>query len=103
MLSNFFTFSVYELSTDKSYRSAHDLVTLTGSVRQTGTEPTSTQITSLSELDNIDVFDFFNYPKISEPAVRALSGQQSQSTPNLEPPRLPDPESDWLGFASQGS
>ncbi len=80
-------------------------MTLTASTRQTGIEPTSTQITSLSELDNIDVFDFFNYPKISEPAARALGGplQQPQNTPNGETARLPDPESDWLGFVPQGT
>ncbi|OAQ96645.1 hypothetical protein LLEC1_04287 [Akanthomyces lecanii] len=85
-------------------RSAHGLVTLTASARQTGIEPASTQITSLSELDNIDIFDFFNYPKISEPAMRALSGQsQLQSTTEGEAARLPDPESDWLGFVPQGT
>ncbi|KAH8711647.1 putative transcriptional regulatory protein [Beauveria bassiana] len=85
-------------------QSAHGLVTLAGSTRLTGIEPTSTHITSLSELDNIDVFDFFNYPKISDAVRRALSGQlQSQNTADSETPRLPDPESDWLGFTPQGS
>ncbi|GJC83557.1 hypothetical protein ColTof4_08977 [Colletotrichum tofieldiae] len=89
-----------------SSRSAHDLVTLTSSTRRSGLEPTSTQVTSLSELDNIDVFDFFNYPKMLEP-TRAASGQtnllQSQAMSGLggdsmRSTGLPDPESDWLGF-----
>lgn len=95
-------------------RSAHGLVTLTASTRQSGIEQTSTQITSLSELDNIDVFDFFNYPKVSEPVARALNGQSSlsQSPPQGQQQqqqpqsgdqsmRMPDPESDWLGFGGQ--
>ncbi|KAM3554685.1 hypothetical protein ARSEF4850_006347 [Beauveria asiatica] len=85
-------------------QNAHGLVTLAGSTRLTGIEPTSTHITSLSELDNIDVFDFFNYPKISDTVRRAISGQlQSQNTANSETAGLPDPESDWLGFAPQAS
>ncbi|KAJ0384655.1 hypothetical protein COL922a_007919 [Colletotrichum nupharicola] len=88
-------------------KSAHDLVTLTSSTRRSGLEPTSTQVTSLSELDNIDVFDFFNYPKMSHPQTRATNGQtnilQAQAMSGLggDPMRctgVPDPESDWLGF-----
>lgn len=86
-------------------RSAHDLVTLTESSRQSGVEQTSTQITSLNELDNIDVFDFFNFPKVSEPAGRPGNGPSSQS-PQVQqqgdqPMRMPDPESDWLGYSGQ--
>ncbi|OBR06618.1 C6 transcription factor [Colletotrichum higginsianum IMI 349063] len=87
-------------------KSAHDLVTLTSSTRRSGLEPTSTQVTSLSELDNIDVFDFFNYPKMSEP-TRMANGQtnllQAQAMSGLggdsmRSTGVPDPESDWLGF-----
>lgn len=83
------------------------MVTLTSSTRRSGLEPTSTQVTSLSELDNIDVFDFFNYPKMSDPQTRATNGQtnilQAQAMSGLggDPMRctgVPDPESDWLGF-----
>lgn len=87
-------------------------MTLTESTRQTGIEQTSTQITSLSELDNIDIFDFFNYPKVSE-AARVPTGQsrmsqspQQQQGPAVnvaEPVRMPDPESDWLGYGGQYS
>ncbi|KAL5093433.1 fungal-specific transcription factor domain-containing protein [Trichoderma afarasin] len=84
-------------------RSAHDLATLTSSSRLSGSEPTSTQVTSLSELDNIDIFDFFNYPKLLEP--RSTNGQawQTQGVNGLtgESMRMPDPESDWLGYNSQ--
>ncbi|KAL7811199.1 fungal-specific transcription factor domain-containing protein [Trichoderma aethiopicum] len=84
-------------------RSAHDLATLISSTRQSGSEPTSTQVTSLSELDNIDIFDFFNYPKLLEP--RSANGQSwhTQGVNGLtgESMRMPDPESDWLGYNSQ--
>ncbi|KAK1983813.1 fungal-specific transcription factor domain-containing protein [Colletotrichum cereale] len=87
-------------------KSALDLVTLTSATRRSGLEPTSTQVTSLSELDNIDVFDFFNYPKISEP-TRAASGHTNLPLPqamsglggdSMRTTGLPDPESDWLGY-----
>ncbi|KAK2008432.1 hypothetical protein LZ32DRAFT_685288 [Colletotrichum eremochloae] len=88
-------------------KSAHDLVTLTSATRRSGLEPTSTQVTSLSELDNIDVFDFFNYPKMSEP-TRAANGHTNLLQPqamsglgggdSMRTTGLPDPESDWLGF-----
>ncbi|KAH7174343.1 fungal-specific transcription factor domain-containing protein [Fusarium flagelliforme] len=82
-------------------RSAYDLVTLTSTARHSGLEATSTQATSLSELDNIDVFEFFNYP-------RASSSSNAQSQLQLQPIRTqesrsngaPDPEADWLAFGS---
>ncbi|KAL6863540.1 fungal-specific transcription factor domain-containing protein [Trichoderma novae-zelandiae] len=84
-------------------RSAHDLATLTSSTRQSGSEPTSTQVTSLSELDNIDIFDFFNYPKLLEPRTSNGQAWQVQGVNGLtgESMRMPDPESDWLGYNSQ--
>ncbi|EHK44929.1 hypothetical protein TRIATDRAFT_151908 [Trichoderma atroviride IMI 206040] len=84
-------------------RSAHDLATLTSSTRQSGAEPTSTQVTSLSELDNIDIFDFFNYPKLLEPRTGNSQAWQTQGVNGLtgESMRMPDPESDWLGYTSQ--
>ncbi|OHF00759.1 hypothetical protein CORC01_04076 [Colletotrichum orchidophilum] len=90
-------------------KSAHDLVTLTSSTRRSGMEPTSTQVSSLSELDNIDVFDFFNYPKMSEPSSRATNGQTNLLQPqvmsglggdSMRTTGVPDPESDWLGFST---
>ncbi|KAH6609766.1 c6 transcription factor [Trichoderma cornu-damae] len=84
-------------------RSAHDLATLTSSARQSGSEPTSTQVTSLSELDNIDIFDFFNYPKLLEPRTGNGQAWQIEGVNGLtgESMRMPDPESDWLGYNSQ--
>jgi len=77
------------------------LVTLTSTARHSGLEATSTQATSLSELDNIDVFEFFNYP-------RASASSNAQSQLQLQPMRTqesrsngaPDPEADWLAFGS---
>ncbi|KAG7121590.1 putative transcriptional regulatory protein like [Verticillium longisporum] len=92
-------------------KSAHDLVTLTSTTRRSGAEPTSTQVTSLSELDYLDVFDFFNYPKVAQPVITIPNSQtnliHSQALKamggageNIRNNGMPDPESDWLGFAS---
>lgn len=95
-----------DLSFSAMRRSAHDLVTLTGSARRSGLDPTSTQATSLSELDSIDVFDFFHYPKVADEAVtRNAFGQtnllQPQTMDGRQPVRaVPDPESDWLRMGS---
>ncbi|KAF5020324.1 hypothetical protein F66182_7655 [Fusarium sp. NRRL 66182] len=84
--------------------SAYDLVTLTSTARHSSLEPTSTQATSLSELDNIDVFEFFNYPR-----VFTNSGSQSQLQSVRAPAMgaestrnngVPDPEADWLAYGS---
>ncbi|KAH7143459.1 fungal-specific transcription factor domain-containing protein [Dactylonectria macrodidyma] len=91
-------------------RSAYDLVTLTSATRQSGIQQTSTQVTSLSELDNIDVFDFFNCPKVLESVSIASGGHinilptrpttelSSDMRPNTVAP-VPTLESDWLGFS----
>ncbi|KAF7563678.1 hypothetical protein G7046_g462 [Stylonectria norvegica] len=94
-------------------RSAHDLVTLTSATRQSGLDPTSTQVTSLSELDNIDVFDFFNYPKILDPAsmtsreqlhlVRFQPINEVGGGDSTRPNGVPDPESDWLAYGNSFS
>ncbi|KEZ43646.1 C6 transcription factor [Scedosporium apiospermum] len=44
-------------------RSAHDLVNLTAARRESGLGLMSTQIATQWELDNIEVFAFFNYPR----------------------------------------
>jgi hypothetical protein len=65
-------------------------------------------MTSLSELDYIDVFDFFNYPKVMESAPmphgpakiqqgHAFNGVGGDS---MRAVGVPDPDSDWLGFGS---
>ncbi|XP_044717088.1 fungal specific transcription factor domain-containing protein [Hirsutella rhossiliensis] len=89
-------------------RSAHDLVSLTTSTRRSGLEETSSQPVSLSELDSIDIFDFFNYPKMPEaargpvitpggshPLMQGMAAAAGDGTP-----RNPDPEADWLGYSS---
>jgi hypothetical protein len=45
-------------------RAAFDLASLTLSTRMSGLEPTVTRMASLEELDYLDVFEFFNVPKI---------------------------------------
>jgi hypothetical protein len=80
---------------------------LTTQTRQSGVEPTSTQAASLSELDNIDVFDFFNLPRLSETSAGAnggvTSGLLSQGAAGLGGPGLPDPDSDWLRYGASYS
>ncbi|CAK7265756.1 hypothetical protein SEPCBS57363_001747 [Sporothrix epigloea] len=61
-------------------RSAYDLLALTATTRQSGAEPMSTQVTSLCELDNIDVFAFFVYPRIED----ELSKLAQQSYPSQQ-------------------
>ncbi|KAL6414255.1 C6 transcription factor [Ilyonectria robusta] len=91
-------------------RSAYDLVTLTSATRQSGVQQTSTQVTSLSELDNIDVFDFFNCPKVLE-SVSIASGGHINILPTRSMNELSGDvtraattvanlESDWLGFSA---
>jgi hypothetical protein len=64
----------------------------------------------LSELDNIDVFDFFNFPKVAEPATRNMNGQhqtpyQLAGMGNEAPSGngMPDPETDWLRYGASFS
>ncbi|CAK7272669.1 hypothetical protein SEPCBS119000_005246 [Sporothrix epigloea] len=68
-------------------RSAYDLLALTATARQSGAEPMSTQFTSLCELDNIDVFAFFVYPRIEDEMAK-LSQQtyaaQQQHAPHQQ-------------------
>ena len=96
-------------------RSAYDLVGLTSATRRSGLDETSSQSVSLSELDNIDVFDFFNYPKVAEPGPRTMAaaaagGQTSTillQAQGYGPEAMrnggaavPYPEADWLGYGS---
>lgn len=94
--------------TDVSGRSAYDLVTLTAVPRRSGLEETSAQAVSLGELDNIDVFDFFNYPKVPEPDSWVPSGQtsilQQQGMQgvggDMRDSAMPNPEHDWLRYST---
>ena len=64
----------------------------------------SNQATSLNELDNLDVFDFFNLPKTADasagPAGGQISNLMAQGSNGLGPSSLPDPESDWLRYGT---
>lgn len=98
-------------------RSAYDLVGLTSSTRRSGLDEISSQSVSPSELDSIDVFDFFNYFKVAEPRPRSMAATAGGGQPSMSSqPRLgfgpdvmrsggaavPDPEADWLGYRSHG-
>ncbi|PHH74505.1 hypothetical protein CDD82_4903 [Ophiocordyceps australis] len=75
-------------------RAAHDLVNLSAESRQSVLEEPSCKAVELSELDGIDVFDFFNYPKMTRLGAPPHVGAM------VQPQGLPDPESDWLGYGS---
>ncbi len=76
-------------------------------------DPVTTHNSSQSELECLEVFDFFNYPRLNsiagskelDPSVSAAN--QNQTTPTQgQPPNhratpafvIPNPESDWLIF-----
>ncbi|ODA80704.1 hypothetical protein RJ55_03663 [Drechmeria coniospora] len=86
-------------------KSAYDLACLTATSRRSGLEESASRSVSLSELDNLDVFDFFHYPKVPEPVPSLSSGlhqqrQQGVGGEAIRSSALPDPESDWLGYGS---
>lgn len=64
----------------------------------------STEAASLSEVDNIEVFDFFNLPKVAESTPNSDGGQATslltQNGGSLGGAGLPDPESDWLRYGT---
>ncbi|KAL7943364.1 fungal-specific transcription factor domain-containing protein [Trichoderma barbatum] len=47
---------------------ARELLTLSDSTRLSTLEPTSTTISSANELDYLEIFDFFNYPRLVDPS-----------------------------------
>lgn len=76
-------------------------------------DPVTTHNSSQSELEYLEIFDFFNYPRLDaiagtnafDPTVVATN--QNQTTPTQgQPPSyratpafvIPNPESDWLIF-----
>lgn len=71
-------------------RSAFDLQALTSTTRQSGSEPMSTHMASLCELDSIEVFTFFMYPRMPEPPQVALGGlgAHNGSMSNIWSPQL---------------
>ncbi|RDA94243.1 hypothetical protein CP533_0569, partial [Ophiocordyceps camponoti-saundersi (nom. inval.)] len=86
-------------------RSAYDLVGLAASTRRSGLEEATSRPVSPAELDCVDVFDFFNYPRpppSSETAGpppglllhRPGGGLESSVS------AVPDPDNDWLVYSS---
>ncbi len=76
-------------------------------------DPVTTHNSSQSELEYLEIFDFFNYPRLNaiagsngfDPSV--LVTNQNQATPTQGQTRsyqatpafvIPNPESDWLIF-----
>ncbi|KJR88025.1 C6 transcription factor [Sporothrix schenckii 1099-18] len=70
-------------------RSAYDLLALTSTSRQSGAEPMSTQVTSLCELDNIDVFSFFVYPRMVDDDDGSTTARASMSASVMAPSMAP--------------
>ncbi|CAK7205878.1 hypothetical protein SEUCBS139899_008658 [Sporothrix eucalyptigena] len=68
-------------------RSAYDLLALTATTRQSGAEPMSTQVTSVCEVDNIDVFAFFVYPRIEDEMKHLMVQQQQHQHQASQPPQ----------------
>lgn len=92
-------------STSKSYnsmrRTAHHLASLASRKPRSVLDPASTRPTSTNELEYLDVFDWFNYPRMH------LERQHQYTNPQAESNQYtggmtsgiftaPNPESDWL-------
>ncbi|EHK15223.1 uncharacterized protein TRIVIDRAFT_165228, partial [Trichoderma virens Gv29-8] len=84
---------------------AHELSMLSGSTRLSALEPTSTRISSVNELDYLEIFDFFNYPRsvdhgstapfeIHQHLLDYSSGSISLGMGFV----MPSVESDWLQY-----
>ncbi|KAH8680540.1 hypothetical protein BX600DRAFT_490920 [Xylariales sp. PMI_506] len=68
-------------------RSAYELEAISHSTRFSNLAPTSTRIMSTNELDDLEVFDFFNYPRLTRASLAAPY--------DLEQGQV-DYQSDWL-------
>ncbi|EFX02660.1 c6 zinc finger domain containing protein [Grosmannia clavigera kw1407] len=89
-------------------RCACDVVDLANRQRHSSLEPTTTRPTTSRELDYVDVFDFFNYPKVAVPLSVApsplpyLSVEKVAATPDRGVPdftfEAQRPDVDWLSF-----
>jgi hypothetical protein len=71
-------------------------MTLTSRNRRSGIEPMTTRVTSPAELDNMDLFNFFNVPALAE----ARAGQTTSLLGSGVTGALPDPERDWLRYGT---
>lgn len=82
-------------------------MTLTSSARRSGLEPTTTRVTTQEDIDYIDIFDFFNVPKMMETPPRQM-GVFGTGTSSVEAVGgmgqaiglngAIQPEADWLGY-----
>ncbi|KAJ9132282.1 C6 transcription factor [Pleurostoma richardsiae] len=89
-------------------RSATDIVELATRKRISTLEPTSTRLTKSSELDYVDIFDFYNYPKVAVPLANPVmaqppgfplgDGRFSSMEKDLEFGFETRLETDWLSF-----
>ncbi|POR39311.1 Putative transcriptional regulatory protein [Tolypocladium paradoxum] len=89
-----------EMSFGAMRKSAHDLLSLTAAARRSGLEETSSQSVSLGELDSIDVFDFFNYPKVAHGQTGILQQGMPGVGGDVRDSAVPDPERDWLRYST---
>ncbi|PNP59780.1 hypothetical protein THARTR1_00659 [Trichoderma harzianum] len=87
---------------------AHELSRLSGSTRQSALEPTSTRISSSSELDSLEIFDFFNYPRLADNSSTAPYGIQQHILDYDSGPaslgmgfEMSSVESDWLQYETR--
>ncbi|KAL7802940.1 fungal-specific transcription factor domain-containing protein [Trichoderma afarasin] len=84
---------------------AHELSMLSSSTRLSALEPTSTRISSANELDYLEIFDFFNYPRSADHGSTApyeieqhLLDYESGSASLGIGVEMPSVESDWLQY-----
>ncbi|KAB5583217.1 hypothetical protein GE09DRAFT_947693 [Coniochaeta sp. 2T2.1] len=89
-------------------RAAYSLVTLTSTTRRSGLDPMTTRMTTQEDIDYIDIFDFFNVPKMMEAPPRQM-GVFGTATSSVEAVAgmggqaiglngAINPEADWLGY-----
>ncbi len=78
---------------------------LSSSTRLSALEPTSTRISSANELDYVEIFDFFNYPRSADHGSTApyeieqhLLDYDSRPASLGMSVEMPSVESDWLQY-----
>ncbi|KAL7930316.1 hypothetical protein V8C35DRAFT_165753, partial [Trichoderma chlorosporum] len=87
---------------------ARELSMLSGSMRSSALEPTSTRISSVNELDYLEIFDFFNYPRVVGPDSVASYDIHSHLLDYTTAPVsldmgvvMPSVEADWLQYETR--
>lgn len=78
---------------------------LSGSMRLSALEPTSTRISSANELEYLEIFDFFNYPRSADHGSTAPYEIQHHLLDYDSGPasldmsfEMPSVEADWLQY-----